>query len=97
MEVWFDVDKKDVIEIVEKRKDCFPWGNQPDEKYSCLIFWEDGIIRMTVDEFFELDDNTFECCRYYTDRIADTLEEYKAITDEKFASAAYSAWCSGAR
>ena len=97
MEVWFDVDKKDVIEIVEKRKDCFPWENHPDEKYSCLIFREDGIIRMTVNEFFELDDHTFECCRYYTDRIADTLEEYKAITDEKIALAAYSAWCSGAR
>lgn len=97
MEVWFEVKKKDVIDLVEKRKDCFPWGDRPDEKYRCLVFWEDGVIRMAVDEFYEADAEAYACCRFYTDFIGRTVEEYRNLTEEAFASKAYRAWCSGAR
>lgn len=97
MEVWFEVKKKDIIDLLEKKKDCFPWGNHPDEKYRCLVFWEDGMIRMTVDEFYEKDVNTYECCRFYTNFLGDTIEEYRNMTEEQLASKAYNTWCSGAR
>lgn len=97
MEAWFDVNKSDVIALIEKRKDCMPWGEHPDEKYICLVFWEDGVIRMTVDEFFEVDENKYSCCRFFTTILADTLEEYENMSEEKFVSIAYNAWCTGAR
>lgn len=97
MDPWFEVKKKDVIAVLEKRKGCFPWGGHPEEKYSCLVFWEDGVIRMTVDEFYELDEDTFECMRFYTDFIGNTLGDYTGLTEEELASKAYRAWCSGAR
>lgn len=97
MEPWFEVNKKDVIALLEKRKDRLPWGEHPDEKYCCLVFWEDGVIRMTVDEFYEADDSTYECLRFYTTYIGDTIEKFNSLTDDELASLAYSAWCSGAR
>lgn len=97
MEPWFEVNKKDVIDVLDKRKDCLPWGNHPDEKYQCLVFWDDGEIFMTVDEFYEIDSETYECMRYYTTIIGNTIEDYKKLTEEEIASKAYSAWCSGAR
>ncbi|MCQ2513046.1 MAG: hypothetical protein MJ092_06675 [Lachnospiraceae bacterium] len=97
MDTWFEVKKKDVIDLLEKRKDCFPWGDHPDEKYRCLIFWEDGAIRMTVDEFYETDTETYECLRFYTTFIGNSIEDYKNLSEEELASRAYSAWCSGAR
>lgn len=97
MEPWFDINKKDVIAVLEKRKDRFPWGNHPDEQYSCLVFWEDGAVFMTVNEFFEVDPETYECLRYYTTFIGNSIEDYNKLTEEELASKAYSAWCSGAR
>ena len=97
MEPWFEVKKSDVIDLVTRRKDGFPWGNHPDETYSCLVFWEDGVIRMTVNEFYKLDAYTFECCRFYTDTLAQTLEDYRIMNLEQFAAKAYRTWCSGAR
>ena len=97
MEVWFSVRKKDVIALLEMRKDCFPWGDHPEEKYRCLVFREDGMICMTVDEFYEADGQSYECCRYYTTVAAETEDEFRVLTKEKLASMAYSAWCSGAR
>lgn len=97
MEPWFEVKTNDVIALVTKRKGCFPWGGRSDETYCCLVFWEDGVIRMTVNEFYRQNAHTFECCRFYTDTLAKTLEEYSAMPDEKFSAKAYSAWCSGAR
>lgn len=97
MDVWFEVKEKDVIALLEKRKDCFPWGNHPDEKYRCLVFWEDGVIRMTVNEFYRVDSESYACCRYYTDFVANTREEYGCMTDNQLVTKAYSAWCSGAR
>lgn len=97
MEVWFEVKKENVIELLERVKNGLPWGDHPDEKYSCLIFWEDGKISITVNEFYELDNGDYECCRYYTDIIANTIDEYNSLTDEKISSKAYNAWCSGAR
>lgn len=97
MEPWFEVKKSDVIDLVTKRKNGLPWGDHPDETYSCLIFREDGVIRMTVNEFYKLDAQTYECCRFYTDILAGTLEEYRAMNPEQFAAKAYNAWCSGAR
>ena len=97
MEPWFEVKKKDVIDVLDKWKDCFPWGDHPDEKYSCLVFWEDGIIRMTVHQFYEIGAETYECLRFYTTFIGNKMEDYINLTEEELASKAYSAWCSGAR
>lgn len=97
MEAWFNVKKEDVIDILERTKDSFPWGDHPDEKYYCLIFYEDNIIRINVDMFYETEDGSYECCRYYTDKLADTISEYEKITDEQISIKAYNAWCSGAR
>ena len=97
MEPWFEVKRSDVIDLITRRKDCFPWGDHPEETYSCLVFREDGVIRMTVNEFYRLDAHTFECCRFYTDTLAKTLEEYRTMKPERFAAGAYNAWCSGAR
>lgn len=97
MEPWFQVKAKDVIAILDKRKDCFPWGNYPDEKYRCLVFREDGVIRMTVDEFYEVKAGTYECLRFYTTCLGDTLEDYTKLTEAELAAKAYNAWCSGAR
>ena len=38
MEDWFTVKKEDVIDELDKRKDCLPWGEHSDEKYRCLVF-----------------------------------------------------------
>lgn len=48
---WINVKAKDVITILEKAKTGFPWGNYPNEKYRCLIFWYKNRINMTVNEF----------------------------------------------
>lgn len=50
MDSWFEVKEENVIAILDKRKNCFPWGDHLDEKYRCLVFWEDGVVRMTVDQ-----------------------------------------------
>ena len=97
MDPWFKVKRKDVIAILEKRKDSFPWGDHPDEKYRCLVFREDDVIRMTVNEFHKIDFGTYECLRFYTTFIGNTIEDYNKLTEEEIASKAYSAWCSGAR
>lgn len=97
MEAWFEVEKKDVIALVQKKKDCFPWGNHPGETYACLIFRQDGMIWMTVNEFYEAEPETYECCRFYSTILCNTAQEYRHMTEEQFASKAYSAWCSGAR
>ena len=97
MESWFKVKKSDVIAVIDKRKDCFPWGEYPDEEYHCLVFREDGQVRMCVDEFYESDSETFECLRYYTTIIGNKLEDYTNLTEDEFATIAYNAWCSGAR
>lgn len=94
---WFEVPRRDVIALVEMRKDRHPWGNHPDEKYRCLIFWEDSVIWMTVDEFHKVDAQTYEFCRFYTTRLCSTVEELNQMTEEELASRAYQAWCSGAR
>lgn len=67
------------------------------KKYRCLVFWEDGVIRITVDEFYEIDDETYECMRFYTEFIGNSMEDYEKLTEEEIASKAYNAWCSGAR
>lgn len=93
----FEINKKDVIEIITKQKTEHPWGNYPNEQYTYIIYWEDGIIRMAVNEFYEVDTETYCICRYYTAIVANSMEEFKAIPEEKLASIAYNAWCSGAR
>ena len=97
MDPWFEVKETDVIAVLEKRKDVFPWGNHPEEKYRCLIFREDGVIRMTVDEFYKIDAGTYQCLRFYTTFIGNAMEDYTKLTEEELASKAYGAWCSGAR
>lgn len=97
MDSWFEVKKSDVIAELDKRKDRMPWGEHPDEKYRCLVFWEDGAVRMCVDEYYELDSSTYECLRYYTTIIGNTIEEFNKLSEDELASKAYSAWCSGAR
>ena len=39
MEPWFEIKKNDVIAILDKRKNCFPRGDHPDEKIqmSCIL------------------------------------------------------------
>ena len=34
MSAWFEVNTTDIVDIVEKRKDQYPWGDYPDQKYS---------------------------------------------------------------
>lgn len=97
MEPWFRVKEKDVIDLLDKRKDCFPWGIHPDEKYRCLVFREDGAIYMTVNEFRRIDSGTYECLRFYTAFIGNSMEDYTKLSEEELASKAYGAWCSGAR
>lgn len=97
MEPWFTVQKKDVIAVLDKKKDRLPWGEHPDEKYHCLVFWDDGAVYMTVNEFYELDSQTYQCLRLYTDFIGKTIEDYTKLTEDALASKAYRAWCSGAR
>lgn len=97
MEPWFRVNKKDVIALLDKRKDSFLWGNRPNEKYRCLVFWEDGVVRMTVDEFYKIDARTYECLRFYTAFIGNTIDDYNKLTEEELSKKAYSAYCSGAR
>lgn len=96
-EPWFEVREDDVVEILERRKDCFPWGDHPDEKYRCLVYREGGSIRMVVDEFYKHGEGRYECLRCYTTIVCNTVEEYESMTEEDLASKAYSAWCSGAR
>lgn len=97
MNPYFNVKKKDVIALLKKHKGCFPWGGSPDEKYCCLVFWDDGAVYMNVDGFYETDADTYECIRFYTCYIGQTLEDYTKLTEEELSSAAYKAWCSGAR
>lgn len=97
MEAEFNVSINDVIDIATRKKTGNPWGVHPDEQYTYLVFFEDGVIRMTVNSFHKIDANTYRCCRFYTDFVANTMEEYKALSEERLASIAYSAWCSGAR
>ena len=97
MDAWFEIKKKDVIALLERRKDRSPWYIAPDEKYRCLVFWEDGIVRMTVNEFYEIDPDTYECCRFYTGKIGTTVEDFETMTEDQFVSAAYNFWCDGAR
>ena len=73
------------------------WGNYPDEKYRCLIFWYKNRINMTVNEFYNSNGETYSCCRFYTTELCLTIDEYNKISDEQLASKAYNAWCTGAR
>ena len=41
---WYMIKEDAVIDIIEKRKDRLPWGNYPNQKYICLIFWKDEQI-----------------------------------------------------
>lgn len=41
---WYMIKEDAVIDIIEKRKDRLPWGNYPNQKYRCLIFWKDEQI-----------------------------------------------------
>ena len=94
---WYVVKTSKVVDLLEKVKDRFPWGYRPDEKYRCLIYWKDGAIRMTVNEFYKIDDDTYKCLRPYTTSICKSLVDYKNMTEDELVSAAYNAWCSGAR
>ena len=97
MEDWIHINTNDVISIFEKAKTGFPWGNYPNEKYRCLIFWYKNRINMTVNEFYNLNETTYSCCRTYTIAFCLTIDEYKKISDEQLAEKAYNAWCTGAR
>ena len=97
VKVEFKVKKKDVIELLEKRKNGFPWGHCPNEKYKCLIFWENGVIFMTVNEFHEINSEAYECLRPYTVSIGGTLTDYEKLTEADIEIIAYNAWCTGAR
>ncbi len=52
---------------------------------------------MTVNEFYRIDSENYECQRFYTTVIGNTIEDYERLTEEKIASKAYGAWCAGAR
>ena len=81
---WINVKAKDVITILEKAKTGFPWGNYPDEKYRCLIFWYKNRINMTVNEFYNSNGETYSCCRFYTTELCLTIDEYnKKDKDEQ--------------
>lgn len=97
MEAWFKIKSTDVLEIIEKRKNCWPWGNYSDKKYKCLIFRKKGRILITVDEFYKENDNRYSCCSFYTAEIAETIDEYNNMTEEEFVAKAYNTWMSGAR
>ena len=97
MSAWFEVNTTDIVDIVEKRKDQYPWGDYPDQKYSCLILWKNGRICMTVDEFYKVDDNKYSCLDYYTTVLANTVEGYNDMPEEDFVVRAYNTWMSGAR
>ena len=73
---WINVKAKDIITILEKAKTGFPWGNYPDEKYRCLIFWYKNRINMTVNEFYNSNGETYSCCRFYTTELCLTIDEY---------------------
>lgn len=72
---WINVKAKDVITILEKAKTGFPWGNYPDEKYRCLIFWYKNRINMTVNEFYNSNGETYSCCRFYTTELCLTIDD----------------------
>lgn len=97
MEHWVCVKATDVINVFEKTKTGFPWGNYLNEKYRCLIFWYNNRIHMTVDEFYKSDETTYACCRFYTTELCHTIDEYKRLSDEQLSSKAYNAWCTDAR
>ncbi|MCQ2513031.1 MAG: hypothetical protein MJ092_06600 [Lachnospiraceae bacterium] len=52
---------------------------------------------MTVDEFYEKDTETYECLRFYTTFLGNSMEDYQNLSEEELASKAYRAWSSGAR
>lgn len=94
---WYMIKEDAVIDIIEKRKDRLPWGNYPNQKYICLIFWKDEQIYMTVDTFYKDDDNCYLCCKYYTSVIAKSMDDYNSMPEEKFVLKAYNTWMTGAR
>lgn len=94
---WFKIKKTDVIALLEKRKDRFPWGYYPNEKYTCLIFWYEDRIRICVNMFNKCGIDAYECLCYYTGIIGDKIEDYNKLTEDELASIAYNAWCTGAR
>ena len=52
---------------------------------------------MTVDEFYKIDDSSYECLSSYTSIIGKTIDDIEKLTEEEFVSKAYNTWCSGAR
>ena len=94
---WIRIKANDVISIFEKAKTGPAWGERPNEKYRCMIFWYKNRIYMTVDEFYNLKETIYSGCRYYTTELCLTLDEYNEISEEQLAAIAYNTWCAGAR
>ena len=104
---YYEVKKADVIALIEKRKDHYPWiisFEDPDrtfacreKTYRCLVYRHEGWIRLTVDEFREKDADSYECCRSYSGTIGKTLEDFTGMTEDRFEALAYNTWCNGAR
>lgn len=95
---WYSyIDEKDVICELHRNKVDNPWGNYHNEQYHCLVYWEDGMIRMTVDEYHRMEDGKYKCCRPYSTVIGNKLEEFEEMSEEQISSKAYNTWCTGAR
>ena len=96
-EGWFEVQKKDVIAIVEKKMDRHPWYIDPNESYRCLIYRARHTeeIFMTVDEF-RVRDRGYLCCTAYSTLLCKNIEEYKSLSEDTFVRKAYNTWMNGA-
>ena len=94
---WFEVQKKDVIAIVEKKKDRHPWYIDPNASYRCLIYRgsDSGEIFMTVDEF-RTGDSGYLCCPTYSTLLCRNIEEYRSLSEDTFVRKAYNTWMNGA-
>lgn len=96
MDAWFEVDKKDVICVEKRRKTGRPWGDHPDETYAYLVFRDEGRILMVVNAFHDRG-GIYSCCRFYTEFLGNSEEEFRKLSEQDLAAKAYNAWCSGAR
>ena len=88
---YFTVKKEDVID----EGTITLW--ESEHVYPYLVYQNDSeaVLVNTSFEKNEIDD--FVCCKYYTRRLADSIDSYKQLTKEQFEQTVYGAWMDGAR